>query len=45
MDVHRAALRCVDCHGGDPAAMRDKEKAHDPAKGYRGVLKRAPAAR
>jgi hypothetical protein len=40
-DVHRNALRCVDCHGGDPTAMRDKDKAHDPKKGYRGVLKRA----
>jgi hypothetical protein len=40
-DVHREVLSCVDCHGGDPAATRDKDKAHDPAKGYRGTPKRA----
>jgi len=40
-DVHRKALTCVDCHGGNAEATRDKEKAHDPAKGYRGVLARA----
>jgi hypothetical protein len=35
-DVHRGALRCVDCHGGNALATRDKDKAHDAAKGYRG---------
>ncbi len=40
-DVHREVLTCIDCHGGDPAAARDKDKAHDPAKGYRGRLDHA----
>jgi len=40
-DVHREVLACIDCHGGDPAATRDKDKAHDTAKGYRGRLERA----
>jgi hypothetical protein len=39
-DVHREVLGCVDCHGGDPTNTRDKDKAHDPAKGYRGRPKR-----
>jgi hypothetical protein len=40
-DVHRNVLRCVDCHGGNPGATRDKEQAHDPAHGYRGRPERA----
>lgn len=39
--VHALALACVDCHGGNPAAQRDKEKSHDPASGYRGRIARA----
>jgi len=35
--VHASALACVDCHGGNPAAHRDKEKSHDPAARYVGV--------
>ena len=34
--VHRNELSCVDCHGGNPAAMRDEKKSHDPAHGYIG---------
>lgn len=39
--VHADALACVDCHGGDPTAQRDKEKSHDPAKGFQGKIPRA----
>jgi hypothetical protein len=38
--VHAEVLACVDCHGGDPTAQRDKSKSHDPAKGYRGTPSR-----
>jgi len=38
--VHAEALACVDCHGGDPSAQRDKEKSHDAAKGFAGKLPR-----
>jgi hypothetical protein len=38
--VHAQALACIDCHGGNPAAQRDKEKSHDPAAGYRGRIAR-----
>lgn len=34
--VHAPTLDCVLCHGGNPAAQRDKEKSHDPAMGYVG---------
>jgi hypothetical protein len=35
--VHALALTCVDCHGGDPEAHRDKLGAHAEAAGYRGT--------
>jgi predicted CXXCH cytochrome family protein len=36
-DVHRdRGFGCVDCHGGDPATL-EKDRAKDPARGYRGV--------
>jgi predicted CXXCH cytochrome family protein len=36
-DVHREhGFACVDCHGGDPAAG-DKARAHDAARGFKGV--------
>jgi hypothetical protein len=36
-DVHRErGFACVDCHGGDPASS-DKARAHDAAKGFKGV--------
>ena len=38
--VHRDQMRCVDCHGGNPAALRDAEKSHDPAAGFLGALTR-----
>jgi hypothetical protein len=38
--VHAEALSCVDCHGGDPTAQRDKERSHDPAKGFVGKVAR-----
>jgi len=38
--IHESELRCVDCHGGNPAATRDKEKSHDPEMGYRGKVPR-----
>ncbi|MFQ5843807.1 MAG: hypothetical protein ACE5JG_02345 [Planctomycetota bacterium] len=34
--VHAGELSCLECHGGDPKAHRDKRKAHDPAAGYVG---------
>jgi predicted CXXCH cytochrome family protein len=35
-DIHRErGGRCVDCHGGDPTTQ-DKDRAKDPARGYRG---------
>ena len=35
-DVHREkGFACVDCHGGDPA-NRDKARAHDVARGFKG---------
>ena len=34
--VHRSALACTDCHGGDPSAFRDKEKSHAPAAKFVG---------
>jgi predicted CXXCH cytochrome family protein len=35
-DVHRdRGFTCVDCHGGDGLAT-DKDRAKDPARGYRG---------
>ena len=39
--VHADALSCTDCHGGDATAQRDKEKSHDPAKGFLGKPPRA----
>jgi predicted CXXCH cytochrome family protein len=39
VDVHRErSFGCVDCHGGDPA-NRDKARAHDAARGFRGAPK------
>jgi len=36
-DVHRqSGFACVDCHGGDPASA-DAARAHDRARGFRGV--------
>jgi predicted CXXCH cytochrome family protein len=36
-DIHRErGFACVDCHGGDPAAG-DKTRAHDVARGFKGV--------
>jgi len=36
-DIHReSGFTCVDCHGGDRAAA-DKPKAHDAARGFKGV--------
>ena len=34
--VHAGVLGCVDCHGGDPTAYRDKERSHSAAAGFRG---------
>jgi hypothetical protein len=36
---HQAGLTCVDCHGGDP--NDDSPNAMSPAKGFRGVPKKA----
>lgn len=38
--AHASALACVTCHGGDPAAQRDKEKSHDVSRGFRGKIAR-----
>ena len=36
-DVHRErGFACADCHGGDPATG-DKARAHDAARGFKGV--------
>src|SRR5207244_10505981 len=36
-DIHReSGFSCVDCHGGDRTST-DKLKAHDAARGFRGV--------
>jgi len=37
LDIHRDSLACIDCHGGDPTAQRDKLRSHDPAKGFVGT--------
>jgi hypothetical protein len=38
-DIHfKRGFTCTSCHGGDGSAP-EKEKAHDPAKGYRGAPK------
>jgi len=34
--VHASVLGCVDCHGGDPTAVRDKEASHSAAAHFRG---------
>src|SRR5438876_3759745 len=35
-DVHReSGFACIDCHGGDSAAL-DKARAHDTGHGFRG---------
>ena len=39
--VHARVLACVDCHGGDPAAYRDKDGSHSAAAGFRGKPGRA----
>jgi hypothetical protein len=39
--VHAETLACTDCHGGDASAHRDKDKSHDPAKGFVGKPPRA----
>jgi hypothetical protein len=41
--VHAPTLTCVLCHGGNPAAHRDKEKSHDAAMGYVGKPDRRKA--
>lgn len=38
--VHAEVLSCADCHGGDPAAIHDKEKAHAKEKGFTGKVAR-----
>lgn len=38
--VHLRTLSCTDCHGGDPSADRDKERAHDVSKGFGGKIAR-----
>jgi hypothetical protein len=38
--AHAAVLTCVDCHGGDPAAQRDKERSHAAEAGFRGAVPR-----
>lgn len=38
--VHAQVLACVDCHGGDPDAHRDRQRAHAPEAGYRGMPER-----
>ena len=35
--VHASALSCVDCHGGDPTALRDKEGSHAVDAGFIGT--------
>ncbi|MHC4224184.1 MAG: cytochrome c3 family protein [Planctomycetota bacterium] len=38
--VHSAVLACVDCHGGNAAAQRDKERSHATGAGFRGAIPR-----
>ena len=38
--MHLRTLLCTDCHGGDATAERDKDRAHDPAKGFVGKIGR-----
>lgn len=38
--VHFGALSCIDCHGGDPTALRDKDGSHAADAGFRGSLAR-----
>jgi hypothetical protein len=35
--IHASALSCVDCHGGDPTAFRDKEASHAATSGFLGT--------
>jgi hypothetical protein len=38
--AHAAVLTCVDCHGGNAGAQRNKERSHDPEAGFRGAVPR-----
>lgn len=38
--VHAAVMTCVDCHGGNPAALRDKAASHAEAAGFHGAIAR-----
>lgn len=38
--VHGLVLACIDCHGGDPTAQRDKDASHSIEAGYRGRITR-----
>lgn len=35
--VHATVLSCVDCHGGDPSALRDKDGSHAVDAGFLGT--------
>jgi len=36
--IHKNSMRCVDCHGGDPTALRDEAKSHSVDKGFVGKI-------
>lgn len=38
--VHKGELTCMECHGGDPKAQRNKEKAHAKSAGFVGRIPR-----
>jgi hypothetical protein len=41
VSVHAEELTCVDCHGGDATALRDKQASHAASAGFRGTPDRA----
>jgi len=38
--VHASVMGCIDCHGGNPAAVGDKAAAHATGAGFKGKLAR-----
>jgi len=39
--VHKKVFSCTKCHGGNPKALRDKARSHDPEAGFLGKPARA----
>jgi len=41
LSVHAGRVSCVECHGGDASAVRDKDASHAASAGFRGKPTRA----